>query len=589
VRAPAEGELSALIESVPMLAGLSAEARGRLADRAEPLTLTAGEWLFHGGEPADAMYLVVAGRIEVMLEGPEPVVVRELAAGDWLGELALLTGQPRSASARARRDAVLIRIAGDDFEAVSGDAGVALDLSRYLATQLQNSRGLGADERRIPAAIALVPLAPDLPAADVAAAIVDELRRWGEAEVLAPPSAGGTGDDPAESLERVEREGGQLLMLAESDPGSEWSARCLRQADALVVLGGSGSPRPMPRAGPGSRDKHLMMPGAALDSGTAGGWLDAAPACTLTRADHLGAAAAAVARRLAGRSVGIVLSGGGARGLAHIGVLAELVAAGIEVDRVGGVSMGAVVGGLFSMGRTPDQIADLCRDTFAGKNLLGDYTLPIYSFVRGGRARRAFEALFGDRAIEALPREFFCTSCDLFGSGLNVHRRGPMLLNVAASSSLPGIAPPVVNEEGRILVDGGVLNNLPVETMARSGHGPVIASDVTAVQEAPNPATMGFRRPRLRRIAELGRRIVAESNGPLPRGPETVFRSIVLGSVDTAAEARKHAALSITPDVRDYAITDFHAIDQVIERGRVAARAALAAAPAELWGPEAAA
>ena len=580
----ARADLAGLIESVPMLAGLDDEARARIAERAEQVTLAAGDWLFHGGEPADAMYLVVAGRIDVVLEGPEPVLVRELAAGDALGELALLTEQPRSASARARRDSVLLRLGADDFEAVVGDPKAALDLSRHLARQLQHSRGLDTDEGRIPTAVALVPLAPDLHAREVATAIVEELGRTRRSELVEPPSEG-EGADPGEVLESVDRAGGQLLMVTEADVASDWSQRCLRQADAVVLLGGNGPPPPVPGAGPGARHRHLMMPGAVLDAGRAQPWLDAAGDATLTRVDDAGEAAAVVARRLAGRSVGVVFSGGGARALAHIGVLAELVAAGVQIDRVGGVSMGSLVGALFAMGHAPEEIARMCREEFADSNPLGDYTLPIYSFVRGGRARRSFERLFGLRLVETLPTEFFAASCDLYGSDFVVHRRGLVLLAVGASSSLPGIAPPVVDEHGRILVDGGVLNNLPVETMAAAGHGPVIASDVTAVQEAPNPTTAGFRRRRLRHLAARARKLVSANEGWIPRGPETVFRSIVLGSVDTAAEARKHAAFSITPDVRDFAITDFDAIDEVVERGRVAAREALAKAPAELWGP----
>jgi predicted acylesterase/phospholipase RssA/CRP-like cAMP-binding protein len=581
VNVPAVGELSGLIESIPLFAGLDEEVRARLSERAERVSLAAGEWLFHGGDRGDSMYLVAAGRVDIVLERDAPVVVRELAAGDWLGELALLTHQPRSASVRARRDSVLVRLAAEDFDAVTADPKAALGLARYLAGQLQNSRALDSDEIPIPSAITLVPLAPDLPAGEVAAAIAQELGRTHPAELLASP-AGGPTQDPAELLERVEHDGGQLLMVAEPDYESDWSARCLRQSDALVLLGGSGTVPPMPRGGPGSRDSHLLMPGAVLDSGGAVGWLDAAPDARLTRADEVGAAAATVARKLAGRSLGIVLSGGGARALAHIGVLQELVAAGMRIDRVGGVSMGSVVGALFAMGHTPEEIEDLCRREFARTNILGDYTVPIYSFVRGGRARRSFQRLFGDRRIETLTREFFCTSCDLFGSEAVVHRRGSLLLAVGASSSLPGIVPPVVDETGLVLVDGGVLNNLPVETMAGAGHGPVIASDVSATQEARNPAAAGLRRPRLRRFAAGARRLVSGTEGPLPRGPETVVRSIVLGSVDTAAEAREHATFSITPDVRDFAITDFHAIDELVERGRAAARVALASAGADL-------
>lgn len=579
-------DLAELFDAVPMLASLHAEARARLAERAEHVSIRAGDWLFHAGDPGDALYLVASGRIDVVFEEPEQVLVRELAAGDSLGELALLTSQPRSASAHARRDSVLVRISAEDFEAVTAEGEVALALSRYLAEELQRSRGLYDDTKRTPTALALVPLTPDLPVDRVTEAILAELRRAHTAELLrARP--GEPAPDPSEVLDRVEREGGQVLMIADDRAGGrDWFTSCLRQADAVTLLGGAGAPPPATAAAAwGDRpDLHLMLPGVVLDDEpTANAWLDAVPRATVTRVDDLSAASAAVGRRLAGRSVGVVLSGGGARGFAHLGVLAELLDNGIVIDRVGGVSMGAVVGGLFATGRHPDELIEPLRRAFVDGRPLGDYTLPIYAFVRGGNAQREFTRLFGNRRIETLPREFFCASCDIYASRFVVHRRGPMLVAIGASGALPGIAPPVIDAAGRVLVDGGVLNNLPVQEMARRGHGPVIAVDVTAIQTEHVVRPPRFHRPQLRRIARLARRAVVAIDGPLPSGSETVFRSIVLGSEDTAAAARKHATFTIAPQVQNIGITDFAAIDEIVERGRTAAREALAGAPAELW------
>lgn len=568
-----------------MLAGVEPGARVRLAERAQRVSVRAGEWLFHQGDPADAMFLVLSGRVEVLLEEPEYVLVRELGAGDSLGELALLTAHPRSASARARRDSILMRISADDFQAVTSDDRVALALSRYLATELQHSRGLFDASRRTPTALALVPLASELPADRVAVPLAAELRRWRSVEVLRP-RAGQPAPDVTETLDRVERAGGQVLLIADEQAGGrDWLTSCLRQADAVVLIGGAVSSAPSIPVDIDDRvDLHLMLPGAVLDSPVAStAWLDAAPQATVARVEDLAGASAAVARRLAGRSVGVVLSGGGARGFAHLGVLAELLEQGVAIDRVGGVSMGAVVGGLFAMGRHPDELIEPLRRAFVDGRPLGDYTIPIYAFVRGGNGRREFTHLFGDRRIETLPREFFCAACDIYASRLVVSRRGSMRIAIGASAALPGIVPPVIDEAGRVLVDGGVLNNLPVEVMARSGHGPVVALDVTAVQTEHRVPPPRFRRARLRQMAKLARRLVVATDGPLPSGSETVFRSIVLGSVDTAAAARKHAALTIAPPVQEFGITAFAAIDAIVERGRRAAREALAGAPAELW------
>jgi NTE family protein len=192
--------------------------------------------------------------------------------------------------------------------------------------------------------------------------------------------------------------------------------------------------------------------------------------------------------------------------------------------------------------------------------------------VRGNRAEALLRRTFGERAIEWLPREFFCVTCDLLSGELVVHRRGPLYEAVGASMCLPGIFPPV-GAEGRLLVDGGVLNNLPVEPMAATAEGPVIASDVTAQFDVP--AATG--RPRRGAGGWVGRRIAPRGAGtvPLPSLKETLTRSITIGSVDAVSAARKRADLLIEPETAGVGMLEFREIDRVVAAGRRAAVAVL--------------
>nr|MDQ4041578.1 patatin-like phospholipase family protein [Actinomycetota bacterium] len=242
---------------------------------------------------------------------------------------------------------------------------------------------------------------------------------------------------------------------------------------------------------------------------------------------------------------GVVLSGGGARGLAHVGVLAALEESGIAVDRVGGCSMGALIGAQFALGRSPAEIRERSRDELVRRNPLGDYTVPRVALTRGRRGRAMLDRLFGDARIEDMPRDFFCVSSDLVAGTLNVHRSGRVADAVAASVALPGIVPPVRLGE-RLLVDGGVLDNLPVAEMAATGEGPVIAVDVTA---------------RFDPAAQAGIR-------------ETLLRTLTRGSSDTAAAAQAHADVVIEPDVQGIGLLDFARLDELVARGRAAARTA---------------
>ena len=193
----------------------------------------------------------------------------------------------------------------------------------------------------------------------------------------------------------------------------------------------------------------------------------------------LRACIASTARRLAGRSVGLVLSGGGARGLAHLGVLAELEQTGIVIGRYGGASMGAIVSGLAARGHTSSEISAMCQRLMLDNNPSNDYTVPAYALVRGTKARRGLLQAFGNHRIEELERRWFCVASDLVGRELIVHRTGLMADAVYSSMALPGVYPPIPTTDGRLLVDGGVMDNLPVETMAKRAEGPIIAVDVS--------------------------------------------------------------------------------------------------------------
>jgi predicted acylesterase/phospholipase RssA len=182
-----------------------------------------------------------------------------------------------------------------------------------------------------------------------------------------------------------------------------------------------------------------------------------------------------LARLASGHGYGLVLSGGGARGFAHLGVLRALRERGVPVDEVAGCSMGTVVAAAIAQGHEGDTLMELAEQQF---HRLLDYTLPVVSLVKGGRITRNIEATFGSWDIEDLWLPFYCVSTNLTKSRLEVHRRGSTAMAIRASVAIPGVLPPVPRD-GDLLVDGGVLNNLPFEMMRdNSTVDTIIAVDV---------------------------------------------------------------------------------------------------------------
>jgi predicted acylesterase/phospholipase RssA/CRP-like cAMP-binding protein len=568
---PAPEPLSAadLLADAPLFAGLDAASLDRLAARARSVGVRAGEWLVRQGDRGESVYVVAAGRLDVVLDGPRPRLLWTAGPGEVVGELAVLAGGAHSASVRARRDGRLLELPAAGFEELAAsDPSFARELLRVLGGRLQASRAL---EPAVPAprsTLAVVALDARVAFGEIVDGLHRELSILGPTTVFDRPQCESETDE-AERLERYERHRDHVLLVAE-DPRSEWGAFCLRHADRVAVVAGNGPLPDWALAAPGLRGCELVLVDAT------GGALAAALAAFEPSAHHLvssgperAASLARTARRLAGRSVGIVLSGGGARALAHIGVLDELLAAGIAIDRVGGCSMGAFVGGLLAQGMEPDEIDARCYEEWVRRRPF-DYRIPRHSLLKGERGRRALERNFPG-AVEELALDFFTVSADLVSREQVIHRRGPLYEAVGFSMALPGLVPPQ-RDGDRLLVDGGVLNNLPVDVMAATGEGPVIASDVTGRFDPPAPVSV--------QSSGSGR---SSPEPPQPGLAETLTRALLLGSSDTAALARSHAALSIAPESDGVGMLEWHQLDQLRESGRRAAAAALERAPADLF------
>ena len=499
---------------------------------ASVVELAAGHVLFAAGDPGDSAYVVLAGHLSVHDAGGQEL--RRLSRGDAVGELALLTGAARSATVRAARDSRLLRVDGDVLRAVlATEPAVLLGLAEHLARQL--TAGAGAGPRRrglgVSATLLLDGADPALPG-QVAGSLAGTVLLDGSA------ASGAWAAD----VERAERSGtGVLLACAVGgDPG--WRDFCLRTADRLVVLGVARS-TPPPGLPPCDLVALELAPGVPWPA-----WAGALHPRRRARLDGTAEAVHRLARRLGGRSPGAVLSGGGARGMAHLGVMAGLEAEGLAVDRWGGCSMGAFVAALAAAGLGPGRADAVCRQHLVQSDPFRDLTLPRHALVGMRRLRRVLLAVFGDLRVEDLPYDYYCVTADLDRGELVVHREGPLAELVAASMAIPGLAPPV-RSGGRLLVDGGLLDNLPVDVMLAAQEGPVLAVDV------------------------MRRSPLSDGTG-LPSLWDTVGQAMTIGGRQRVAEARASADLVLTPELGDLGLLAFDRFGTAVGAGRTAVRQA---------------
>jgi predicted acylesterase/phospholipase RssA len=342
------------------------------------------------------------------------------------------------------------------------------------------------------------------------------------------------------------------------DTPSAWSARCLRQAD-VVMFAAAANADPAPGAhevrlrdgamGFADTPRELILVHAGAASGTAR-WLD--DTGRFRRHHHVirhdPAGYDRIARLVTGRAHGLVLGGGGARGFAHLGALRAFQEARIPIDIIGGTSMGAIVGAQYVMGYSLDHIIDLNRRSFVHTNPISDYTIPLVSLIAGDRMSRTLKKMFGDARIEDQRLPYFCVATNLSRATIAVHQQGSLAFAVGTSIAVPGLAPPLI-QNGDFLVDGGLLENVPVGVMRRVSQGRVFTVDVSKRVEftttrKPYHALSGWRvlRERLGRVTR---------RASVPSMYELLWRATVLNSVHRSDEVRRMSDVYIHPELDD--------------------------------------
>ena len=565
-------EQSAL-RNVPILADIDDEHLDQLASAVDRRHVLADEWLFREGDPSDSIYIVDSGRFAAV--GADGQLIREMGSGDSIGELGVIAGAGRSASVRALRDSVVWRIAADSFtEVLTTTPKLQSVMLQAMATMLRESRS--ANVARRPRVIGVLSTG-DAAALPIVDAIATQLGYHGQTTVVDPPADTTAGvsnygelvDAFSETLDRAERSNEWVLLVADRGSGDLWRRFVAAQSDRLVVLVDEAYPPKGFDSLISQRPVHLVACMSEPDTS----WWDLLRPLSHHLPDDDGIGA--LARRIAGRSLGLVMAGGGAWGLAHFGVYDELTRAGVVIDRFGGTSAGAIAAAAFALGMDAPEGIATARRYLAHSNVLGDYTVPAVAFIRGARVDRLVEVIFGGTLIEHLPREFFSISADLVTGDQVIHRRGPLSLAVRASISIPGLIPPVRQGE-QLLVDGGILNNLPADVMCADSDGEVICVDLRR-KFAPSKS-FGLLPP-IFQPPGFVRRLLTGTDVALPPLQETMLRALDLAASTANLRDFPRIAAIVEPDVSAIGVLDFKKLDAAVEAGRLAARAVLEAQP----------
>ena len=582
---------------------LDGPALAEVGSKLDWVSLAGGETLFRQGDRGDDVYVVVNGRLRAVAEDAMGGmrVLEESGRGSAVGELGLLTGEPRAATVVALRDSDLVRLPKTAFDALLDRHPQAMmQLARAAAIRLRRSSQRPARGGSAPITIALVAAGPGVPLGRLADRLTSALARDGSAvrvsstdvdRAIGRPGAAQAADGDASHasivswLSALERGHGHVVL--EADAGwTPWTRRCLRQADrVLVVANASDDPAP------GETERAIAAMGLAARRELVLLQRDdcARPAHTARWLAPREVAAhhhvrpsndrdvERLARRIGGRAIGVVLGGGGARGFAHIGMFRALAEQGIDVDVVGGTSIGAVIAGAYAHGLGADDMLEIAK-VFASRRKLLDHTLPLTSLMAARKVTSFFQRLFGEVRVEDLWTPLFAVSSSLSRARPVIHERGPVWHSVRASTAIPAIFPPLLHHDGDVLVDGNVMNNMPLDVMReRCEGGTVIGLNPMPTDDKQKRYHFG---PSLSGWEALkGRLGLFGSKTRAPSILGSVMRATEINSANRMRQPafRALADLLIEPKLDDYPILAFDQYAPIVEIGYQSAREALAA------------
>ncbi len=567
-----------------------------IATQVEVIRIPGGDSLFKQGDAGDSLFIVIHGRLRVIVrrEDNQEETVAELGREEMVGEMALLTGENRSATVRALRDTTLIRLSNEGcYYIAERHPFIVLQMARTLARRLATRNRLALMTTPV-VNIALVPTSTEVQLSNFAEQFSTALGKIGSVlhlsshrfyDIQEKKEIQHISSDVRDSIKFEnwlnEQESQYRFIMYEADASpSNWTQRCIRQADRILLFGESHlSPEPSlleselldpkARRTMASVELVLVHPKSETTFRDTIKWLEIRQ---VTAHHHVQEGSSRefdrLARLLTGQAIGLALGGGGLRGLAHLGVIRALQESGFFIDTIGGTSLGAIMAAQFALGLDYKTMVKTNEKMWRDSWPMNDYTIPFMACLAGQKLDQTLKTMCGDVRIEDLPLNYFCVSTNLTTANIAVHREGLLWKRLRASCALPGIVPPEFDKDF-MLVDGAVLNNVPGDIMKKLCGGKVIAVDVSPredhifkPQNPERPATRQILWERMNPFAETHR---------VPSLFDIVSRSAMISNVSKTTMVKDQVDLYLNIPLDQYGMSDSKSFYKIIETGYEAA------------------
>lgn len=552
---------------------ISNEQLEHLLSVAKIVELEAGQYIFQQGETGQAFYIVLSGRFRALQNSADGIyILGDISAGEPIGEFSLFTREQHSAAVVALRKSTVLCIEDNEYLALIKEfPKFAITLTKFVIERLRRN----AQQKKIDAApknIAIINLQPDNDVSAYTSSIQQQLQQMG-LEIKIYNHLSITEDNYPAAFDNMDKQTGLNFLVCDTE-SLEWAKQSIAYCDLVFVATDFNADPDLYEIekllglyAPNVMNKRIYLlllhqPNAAMPEHTKKWFKNRIFDLHLHIRENNAADIRRFCRIATHQAIGLVLGGGGARGFAHVGVIKALMEAGVEFDFVGGTSAGAVYGSAITHSDfNIKKVIQLCKLAAERKLTSNDFTLPFVSLLSGKKMQRFLKDIFSNYHLEDLWVNTFCVSTNFSNASLVVHERGLISQQVEASIAIPGVFPPVIINN-QLHIDGGVIDNLPVEAMYKKPVRHIIAVSLSAevnsqinLNELPSAWQMFWNK------------ITSRKSFQLPGLSSILVNSITINSRHRQETSKPQVSLYIELNLKEFQFLDWVNWQQILQKG----------------------
>lgn len=592
---PEPRRIKELISSVSLFQGVGTKLISELEQQMEWIFLPGGETLMRQGDKADGMYVVINGSLVYEVRNDLGLVVSTgtFSKGDIIGEMALLTGEPRTATVVATLSCEIVKISTVAFEAVfTKHPPSMLAITKLIADRFTKDRMGKRTVKKTRSIITLFPLQKELSVRDFSHNLANALKKIGRTTIVESKDfKKHKGDrehavsDILESLYHLQ-DSHDFLILCPDFEDKLWTETILHHTNRILLLSDpkkadSLSPEEIRFLGDSEETHGPIRELVLLYSDPNEKPQNISNLTKIRKSDvvrHIRTYSnhgfESLTRFITGRSIGLALGGGGAKGFAHIGLIKAMQEENIPIDMIGGTSAGALMASIYALGNDAPNLERIAKALMSDKKTLNDYTVPVVSLIRGKKFNSVIKSFVGETMIEDLWLPYFAVATSLSKAEKVIIDRGPLWKALRASASIPGILPPFF-ENNELLVDGAMLDNIPGAVMREKGADFVISVALASEGDSASDKLFGGIYPKNNSgalpsaLRLLFKRIFTKSQNlkEAPNLLSLLMRATFVASDAAMAQAKAESDIFVELPVEEYGLFDWKKFYELVEIG----------------------